>query len=152
MSESNSDKNREIDKPDRGEKSNMSRYTYIIQDYFKAFPLREKPLPGLVRFFFAWLGSMFATAPIDIDIESVKLASENPSLPETFSTVEKMGLMYISFAAIEIVLLMFLSALFALVIAWSKTRHGPIGLFLFGMVFTAFVASFAAGYSSFWDE
>ena len=141
-----------MDKSDRNEKPNISRYITVAREYFRAFPLRETPLPGGVRFFFAWLGSMFATAPIDIDIEQVKLASENVEFTEIYDATEKLGLVFLIYAAVNIIFMVFISSIFALVIASSKTRHGPIGLFLFGMMFTAFVASFASGFWSFWKE
>lgn len=143
MSESDSAKNGEMGRSDRGEKPNALESTpNVIREHFIAyFQLRETPLPGGWRFFFAWLGSMFVIEPIDIDTELAKSLSEN---------IHELGIYILSQIVLSGIIMIFVSSIFALVIASSKTRHGPIGLFLFGMMFTAFVVSFANGFSDFW--
>ena len=149
MNESDSAKNKEIDKPDPDAKNKeidksdpdevsiiLKAITYITGTYLA---LREKPLPGLKRFFFSWLGSaaMFVDTPIKdlaktAEIISEYIKSERPVTKYLFETISS----DVTLAFINIV---FVPSIFALVIASSKTKHGPIGLFLFGVMLSSFV-------------
>lgn len=129
------------DESPTGDKSDLVEIPNIVKSiiavYKSIFPIRKQPLPGWQRFLFSWLGSsiMFASVPPAI-LNRVIIAINNK--------IRLFGLSeYISTHLSSPVILVLIPSIFALVIASSKTKHGAIGLFLFGLMLTAFVFTFA---------
>lgn len=90
-----------------------------IETYFQ--PL-EKPLPGWMRFFCAWLGSItIYLAPV-----FYKLG------PREWGIVE------IPFAWLVVILSVVLPSMIGFLIAYAKTCHGPVRLYLSGMILSVF--------------
>ena len=87
------------------------------------FSLRENPLPGWARFLFAWLGSVTIFV-------SVPMFGIGPPKLLALDNITDIIVIYV-----------LAPSLFGGVIASAKTRHGPVRLFLFGIVMTSFIVS-----------
>ena len=128
-----SDKNEGMNKPDCGDEPSVSKSIAKLIEAFIGtyFQLLKTPLPLSTRFFYAWLGSatMFATSPLISPVVVRFLSGDTPLLPDSMLAI---GNMYVSF-------------IFAFVIASAKTKHGPVRLFLFGLMLTAFVITLTNG-------
>ena len=129
MDKSDTAKDEKMDKPDTAKKPSISESAarFVDAAYETYFEPRKTPMWLVVRMAFAWLGSvtMFVFSP-----EILKLLSQEKSLTLLFHDIN------MTIAALT-------SAIFATVIAAAETKHGPVRLFLFGMMLTAFVLTLA---------
>ena len=126
-----SDKNGEMDKSGYDEEPSILRsmakvIDAAIETYFQ---LRETPLPGWARFLFAWLGSATVFVFVSVPIYSYS------QIPVKWFSV------YIPTGMIMLCLFLAIPAIFAAVIASANTNHGPVRLFLFGIMLTVFIVS-----------
>ena len=154
MNESDSDKNGGIEKSAFGSFM-LAILKYIFETYLS---LNENPLPGWKRFLFSWIGSaaLFSTAPvksatkteeylekIDKYLEEAKNDLRDELFRELLPT--DILIVFMRKTTSEFVGLFFIMVIFpsliAMIIASSKTRHGPIGLFISGLMLTAFVST-----------
>lgn len=95
--------------------------TSAFETYFQ---LLEKPLPGYMRFLYAELGSLslFLAAILVLDME-----------PDT-------GILALVKIDITFTLVIF-SVLFGLLVSLARTKHGPVRLYISGVLLPAFVIS-----------
>ena len=133
------------DKSDRVEKTNMVES--LIEVYRDFFPVRKNPMSALCRFFFAWLGSLIVFSGAYSDKTrwaANKLLEHSDKLSkydnEVIVVIEILKVLSDKFAnaTYQLGILPFV---FALIIASSKTKHGPLGLFVLGLVLAASVVT-----------
>lgn len=106
----------------------------IIAVYTSIFPIRKQPLPGWKRFSFAFVGSLMSFVFGYLRIMGDAITSENKQIQQILDDYTATLFFYtVTFSSYSLII--------ALVITSSNTRHGPIGLFLFGLMLTAFIVN-----------
>ena len=106
---------------------------FLHEFYETYFQPLETPLKWGKRFSYAFLGafSLFAVAPL--------LASEIVVQSELDISVKDPVFVITPFMFFYVGLIGLLSAFFAHLISWAKTRHGPVRLYLSGVLLPALV-------------